>query len=119
MGPGLEMMEIVAKWVAGIAGAASRIPAISPMAILMIFEGGLWLHFLRCRLRLMGVLAIAPGVAVAPLDERPDVLIGDNRRSIVVRDTDRKYSGLTSRFLNYELSQRLARDGDGREAGEV
>ena len=41
MGPGLEMMEIVAKWVAGIAGAASRVPAVSTMAILMIFGGGL------------------------------------------------------------------------------
>jgi hypothetical protein len=52
----------------------------------------------------MGVLAIALGVAVAPLVERPDVLIGDNGRLIVVRDADGKYSGLTSRFSNYELS---------------
>ena len=98
------MMEIVAKWVAGIEGAASRVPAIPTMAISMIFAGGLWLCLLCYRWRLMGVLAIALGVAVAPLVEGPDVLIGDNGRLIVVRDADGKYSGLTSRFSNYELS---------------
>jgi len=65
------------------------------------------------------VLPIALGVAVAPLVERPDVLIGDNGRLVVVRDGDGKFSGLTSRFSNYELSQWLVRDGDSREAWEV
>ena len=65
------------------------------------------------------MLAIALGVAVAPLFERPDVQIGDNGRLIVVCDGDGKFSGVTSRFLNYELSQWLVRVGDSREAGEV
>ena len=81
-------MEIVAKWVASIQGAASLVPAITTMALSMIFAGGLWLCLLCYRWRLMGVLAIALGVAVAPLVERPDVLIGDNGRLIVVRDAD-------------------------------
>lgn len=119
LGWGLEIMASVATWVAGFEGAVSRVPAMPTVALGLIAVGGLWLCLFRQRWRLLGVVSIALGVAVAPLGVRPDLLIGDKGRLIVLRDGEGKYSGLTSRFSRYELSQWLARDGDHREAAEV
>jgi competence protein ComEC len=119
MGPGLEMMASVATWVAGLEGAVSRVPAIPVVSVALIAVGGLWLCLLRHRWRSLGLVAIALGVAVAPLGARPDLLVGDSGRLVVLRDAAGKLSGLTPRFSKYELSQWLARDGDRREVGEV
>ena len=119
LGWGLETMALFARWVTGFEGAVSRVPAMPAVALGLMAAGGLWLCLLRHRWRLLGLILIALGVAVAPLGVRPDLLIGDKGRLIVLRDGEGRYSGLTSRFSRYELSQWLARDGDPREAAEV
>ncbi len=119
MGPGLEMMASVATWVAGLEGAVSRVPAIPAVSVALIAVRGLWLCLLRQHWRLLGLVAIALGVAVATLGVRLDLLVGGSGRLVVLRDVAGKFSGLTSRFSKYELSQWLARYGDRREVGEV
>jgi len=119
MGPGLEAMGAVASWVAGLQGAVSRVAAIPTVALGLMTAGGLWLCLFRARWRLFGVVAIAAGVAVAPWQTKPDLMIGDEGRLVVMRDASGAFAGLTSRYNEYELSQWLARDGDAREAGEV
>lgn len=119
MGPGLEAMGLVAEWVAGLNGSVSHVPAMPTLAIGLIVAGGLWLCLMRARWRLLGIVAIAAGVVVAPTMQPPDLLIGDRGRLVVMRDAAGKLSGLTNRYSDYELSRWLARDGDLREPGEV
>ncbi|MCH9807474.1 MAG: ComEC family competence protein [Alphaproteobacteria bacterium] len=119
MGPGLEAMAWVAYQVAGLKGSVSHVAAIPPLALGLMIAGGLWLCLNRYRWRLLGIVAIAVGVLVAPLQVRPDLLVGDEARLVVLRDNEGKFAGLASRYSEYELSQWLARDGDPREAGEI
>lgn len=119
MGPGLEAMGGVASWIGGLQGAVGRVAAIPALALALIMSGGLWLCLFRARWRLLGAVLIAAGVAVAPWKEKPDLLIGDEGRLVVMRDASGAFAGLTSRYSEYELNQWLARDGDVREAREV
>lgn len=119
MGPGLEAMAWVAYEVADMKGAVSHVAAIPISALALMVAGGLWLCLNRYRWRLLGVLGIAAGGLIAPLGAKPDMLIGDGGRLVVVRDSEGQFSGVTSRYSEYELSQWLARDGDRREPGEV
>ncbi|MBU1212035.1 MAG: ComEC family competence protein [Alphaproteobacteria bacterium] len=119
MGPGLEAMGVVAAWVAGLKGAVSHVPAIPAHALVAMAAGGLWLCLIRPRWRLLGIVAIAAGLAMTPLRSAPDLLVGDEGRLVVLRDAAGAFAGLTSRYSEYELAQWLSRDGDKREAKEV
>ncbi|KUO55529.1 MAG: hypothetical protein APF80_14710 [Alphaproteobacteria bacterium BRH_c36] len=119
MGPGLDAMGLVAVWVAGLKGAVSHVPAIPTFALAAMAVGGLWLCLIRPRWRLLGIVAIAAGLAMTPLRSAPDLLVGDEGRLAVLRDATGAFAGLTSRYSEYELAQWLSRDGDKREAKEV
>lgn len=119
MGPGIDAMGSVAQWVAGLDGAVSHVPAISVGAMSWIAAGGLWVCLFEKPWRLLGIAGIAVGVVLSPMAERPDILVGDEGRLVMVRAPSGELAGLVSRSGTYELTQWLARDGDAREAGEV
>lgn len=119
MGPGLDAMAAVARWVAGLQGAVSHVGAISSIGLLLMAAGGLWLCLWRQRWRLFGLLLIATGVLFAPYVQRPDVLIGDGGRLVMLRDAGGQLTGMSGRRSSFILSSWLERDGDEREPGEV
>lgn len=119
MGYGIDLMTAAATWVAGLAGAVSFVPAVPDLAIMLVVAGGLWLALMRQRWRLAGWLPIAAGIAVAPLAERPSVLIGSSANLVLVRGTEGQLNGLVSARDDYEVTQWLTRDGDARRAVDV
>ena len=119
MGQGIAVMTWCAKEVAALPGAVARIPAFSDLAFGLIIIGGLWLCLWRTRWRLLGCAAIGAGLALAPLQQRPDVLVGRDGRLVAVRLTGGKLVALDSRRARFELARWLEHDGDARTVSEA
>lgn len=119
MGYGIELMTMSAGWVAGLNGAVSYIPAVPDLTIILFVAGGLWLTLMSQRWRLAGWLPIAAGIAVAPITERPAILVGSSANLVLVRGAEGRLNGIVRPRDDYEVSQWLARDGDARGSGEL
>ena len=119
MGPGLDAMAAVARWVAGLSGAVSYVGAIPALSLLLMAGGGLWLCLWRQSWRLLGLLAVAAGILVAPQIAAPDLLIGDGGKLVMVRDQHGQLTGPSRRQSNFILARWLERDGDKREPREI
>lgn len=119
MGLGIEAMTWCARSVAGLPGAVGRVAAISTLAFGLMVAGGLWLTLWRTRWRLMGLVPIAAGVLMAPLTQRPDVLVGRGGDLVAVRGLDGRLSALPARGTAFDLARWLEHDGDVRPAAEV
>ncbi|MFV0298103.1 MAG: ComEC/Rec2 family competence protein, partial [Hyphomicrobiaceae bacterium] len=78
MGRGIDVMTWVAHFVSGLPGAAVALPEISRTSFLLMVAGGLWLVLWRRRVRLLGLLLILAGLAVAPARWVPDLMIDEN-----------------------------------------
>jgi competence protein ComEC len=112
MGNGIDAMTWTAKAVASIPGAVSRVPAFPAHAFGLMVIGGLWLSIWRRRWRLLGLAAIAAGVAAAPFNSRPDALVGREGQLVAVRGADGRLAALQGRTGGYELRRWLDHDGD-------
>ena len=114
MAIGLDVMNWVAVKVAALPGAVGRIPAIPQSAFLLMAMGGLWLCIWQTRWRLLGIAAIAAGVAISPTLARPDILVGRDGQVLAVRGKDGHLAALGPRNTWFELGRWLEHDGDMR-----
>jgi len=119
MEQGIRIMVWCAYAVARLPGAVGRVPAFPEFAFGFILLGGLWLCLWRTRWRLLGLGAVALGLAMTPLQQFPDVLVGQNAELVAVRGTDGKLTALPGARGSYELSRWLESDGDPRNAREA
>lgn len=113
MGLASEMVLKVAHWVATIDHSTVTIPAFGPAVLLSFVVALLWTTLWTTRLRWLGVLPLALGVAFAAKPERPEILIERDGSGIAVRGADGRFviAGKPSRFV---LQQWLTADGDNR-----
>lgn len=114
MGWGIDAMTWCAYRVAALPGAVGRIPAIPAAAFALMLVGGLWLTLWRTRWRLLGLAPVALGLALAPLRQAPDILVGRDGTLVAVREGKAGLSALTGRGGMFELGRWLEHDGDGR-----
>jgi competence protein ComEC len=114
MDVGIRVMTWTATTVAALPGSVSRVPAISQTAFVLMVIGGLWICLWGTHVRWAGFLLVAAGVALAPLTERPDVLVGRGGRLVAVRGPDGLLQALGDRSAAYDLGRWLEREGDGR-----
>jgi competence protein ComEC len=119
MGLGIDAMTWVAVRVAAIPGAVSLVPAISAAAFGLMVAGGLWLCLWGGRWRLLGLAPIAAGLALSPLHEAPDVLVGAGGALIGVRGQDGRLAALDTARSGFELSRWLEHDADARAPADV
>ncbi len=77
---GARWILFVAYWIAGLEGAVTGIPEPSAIALPLITCGGIWLAAWPHRARLAGVLPVALGLLLWPVDGRPDLLISQDGR---------------------------------------
>lgn len=75
MGWGIGAILWVARTVASLGGAVTLVPAMPNAALLLMVAGGLWLCLWRRRWRVLGVGALAAGIALAPFADEPDILV--------------------------------------------
>lgn len=119
MGAGIDAMTWIAYAVARLPGAVGRIPAIPTVAFGLMITGGIWLCLFRTRLRLAGLALIAAGLGVAPLRDKPDVLIGRDGNLVAVRTAAGTLSSMPAKGGMFELTRWLEHEADARPAREV
>ncbi len=118
MGWGISAMVWTAERVASLPGAVLRIPAMPSMAFLAMVAGGLWLALWQTRWRLLGLAAIAAGIALAPTLALPDLLVGRDGALVALRSEDGRLSVMGSARA-FEVQRWLENDGDARSSKDA
>lgn len=113
MGMGIDAMSACARFVGAVPGALVAVAAMPTVAFLAMAGGGLWLCLWQTRWRLAGLVAVALGLALAPLATRPDLIIGPNGL-VAARGTDGALAATRPRGTAFELRRWLEYDGDRR-----
>ncbi len=112
MAAGIELVVAVAREVSAWPGAVALVPAMSTAALCVIALGGLWLCLWRRRWRLLGVPAMALGVALAAWPGGvPDVLVSGSGRLMAVKDADGRLALSTRRVERFAGDVWLRRAG--------
>lgn len=88
MGWGIGLLLAVANWIASWPGAASAVPAMPTVGLVLATLGGLWLCLWRRRWRLAGLPLIAGGFATILFQTPPDILASGDGRLFAVRPPD-------------------------------
>lgn len=116
---GIDAMSWTARNVASLPGAVGVVPAIPTAAFVITLAGGLWLLLWHTRWRLLGLVAIAFGMALAPFRESPDLLVGRDGHLVAVRTQSGLLTALPAPQSRFELKRWLESDGDRRSTGEA
>lgn len=113
MGLASDLVLKLAHWVATIDHSTLVIPAFGIPALICFSLALLWGALWTTKLRLLAVLPLATGVAVAAKPERPDILIERDGSGVAVRGMDGRLviAGKPSAFT---VQQWLNADGDNR-----
>lgn len=119
MGYGITAMVRSAHWVAAWPGAVSIVPDLSGTALVLIMLGGLWLCLWQTRMRALGLVIIAAGLALAPASHRPDVLIEREGATAALRSTTGDLVFPPATAATYSVENWLLADGDDRDAGNL
>jgi competence protein ComEC len=114
MGYGIDWLDGVALWVAGLPGAVGRIRAFGTGPLLLATAGILTLCLLRTPLRFGGAVLIATAAVWAATATPPDVLVSADGRAAAIRGADGRLAMLASGRDTFALKEWLLADADGR-----
>ncbi len=116
MGWGIEAMLAVGRFVSGLPGAVSVMPAWPMPALVVLSLGGLWIAIWRHGWRWLGLVPMAAGVAVAMTTPAPDLLVARDAVTVAVRGSDGLLRFVRPARDDYSAGEWLKRDGDERES---
>ena len=116
---GIEVMVAMGRWVSGLPGAISVMPAWPVSALILVSFGGLWLGLWRRRWRWFGFLPLAAGIVVAYTAPAPDLLIGRDGLTVALRAPDGSLKLFRKAKDDYSAAEWLKRDGDARPPAEA
>ncbi|MGD9501706.1 MAG: ComEC/Rec2 family competence protein, partial [Methyloceanibacter sp.] len=119
MGLGIDLMVRTGEWVGSWPGAVSILPQISGLALVLIVLGGLWLCLWQTRARAFGLVIAACGIALAPQNLRPDVLIERNGETAALRSDAGSLVFPPATAANYSAENWLLADGDERDVAKA
>ena len=113
-GTALDLLDALAHHVSNAKGAVAMVPSMPTAAFAACLVGGLWLFLWRRRIRWLGILPIAVGLAVGFTSPAPALLVtGDGRHLAIVEEGGpvmlRARSG---DFVRDILSEAAGYDGD-------
>ncbi|HUZ33689.1 MAG TPA: ComEC/Rec2 family competence protein [Xanthobacteraceae bacterium] len=114
MGYGIEWMDAVALWVAGLPGAFGRVTSFGTGTLLLATAGLLLIGLLKTPLRWSGVLFVALAIVVAARTPRPDILVASDGRAFAVRGADGRLAFHRNGGDTFTIKEWLAADADGR-----
>ena len=115
MGYGIEWMDAVARWVAGLPGAFGRVAAFGTGPLLLATAGLLLLCLLKTPLRFGGAAVVALAILLAARSPPPDVYIAADGRSFAVRGADGRLAFHHVGGDTFAIREWLAADADGRD----
>ena len=88
LGFGIEIMLAMGRWVSGLPGAVTVMPAWPVSALVLVSLGGLWLGLWRKRWRWFGFAPLLLGIAMAYVAVPPDLLVARDGLTVAVRAPD-------------------------------
>ncbi|HSD92958.1 MAG TPA: ComEC/Rec2 family competence protein [Methyloceanibacter sp.] len=115
MGLGIELMVATGNEVASWTGAVSILPQISGAALILIVLGGVWLCLWQTRLRALGLVIAAAGLALAPQGNRPDILIEREGSMAALRSENGNLVFPQATAASYSADNWLLAGGDARD----
>jgi competence protein ComEC len=118
MGLASDLVLKLAHWVATIDHSTLVIPAFGHAALISFALCLLWACLWSTKLRLLAILPLMTGVAVAAKPERPDILIERDGSGIAVRGSDDRLI-LAGRPSPFVIQQWLNADGDSRSPSDA
>lgn len=116
MGQGIEFMNAVAARVAAIPGAIWRVPDIPVAAFALVVGGGIWLALWQTAWRRAGFVPIVAGIALAPHQPRPDLIVGRSGEAVAFRQDNGLLGFVATRAATFDVTRWLEHDGDNRSA---
>jgi competence protein ComEC len=115
MGYGIEWMDFVALWVAGLPGAFGRVTAFGTGPLLLATAGLLLICLLKTPLRWSGLLFVALAIIFAARTPQPDILVAADGRTFAVRGVDGRLAFHRTGGDAFAIHEWLAADADGRD----
>ncbi len=116
LGFGIEIMLAMGRFVSGLPGAVSVMPAWPVSALILVSFGGLWLGLWRRRWRWLGFVPLAGGILAAYATQPPDLLVARDGVTAALRAPDGTLKLFRSAKDEYSAAEWLKRDGDARDA---
>ena len=115
MGAGIDLMVATGKEVASWPGAVSILPQISGTALVLIVLGMVWICLWQTRLRALGLVIAAAGLALAPQANRPDLLIERQGATTALLAETGNLVFPPATAASYSTDNWLLADGDERD----
>jgi competence protein ComEC len=119
MGWGIDAVSATAHTVATMPGAVGHIPAIPSLSLGVMVFGGLWLTLWRSRWRILGLAVFAAGLALTPMEPRPDLIVGRAASAVALRTPGGQLTLLPGRHASFQVKRWLEHDGDARSPEEA
>jgi competence protein ComEC len=116
---GISVMLSVGRFVSGLPGATSAVPALPISVLVLITFGGLWTALWRRNWRWLGVVPVLAGIAVALTFRGPDILVARDAETVAVRGSDGVLRLARKASDAYSADEWLKRDGDARLSAEA
>src|SRR6185503_8309931 len=119
LGWGIEVMLSVGRFVSGLPGAISTVPAWPIGSLVLLSLGGLWIVLWRQRLRWFGLAPIALAIVIGVTTRGPDLLVARDASTVAVRGADGVLRLVRAADDEYSADQWLKRDGDARASDDA
>ena len=119
LGFGIEIMLAMGRWVSGLPGAVSVMPAWPVSALVLVSFGGLWLGLWRRSWRWFGIAPMLLGIGVAYATTPPDLLVARDGLTVALRAPDGTLKLFRKAKDNYSAAEWLKRDGDERDIADA
>jgi competence protein ComEC len=115
MGYGIDWMNTVSLWVAGLPGAVGHVKSFGTGPLLVATLGLLLVGLFKTPLRLSGIALVALAVVWAAGTPRPDVLVAADGRTLALRGADGLLAVHHADGDAFAIKEWLAADGDARD----
>ena len=111
---GIDWMDAVALWVAGLPGAVGHVAAFGVGTLIVCTFGILIMCLLRTPLRWIGAAVVALSCVLAARTPQPDVMVGPSGEAFAVRAPDGRLQVVKLGNDAFAIREWLAADGDVR-----
>jgi competence protein ComEC len=111
----IDRLLDLAHWVAAMKGAVATLPTMPLSAFAAFVVGGLWLCLWTSRIRLLGIVPMLLGGAVAVAAPAPDLLVTGDGRHLALLDGSGRPALLRERsgdFIRSLISENSGFDGE-------
>jgi competence protein ComEC len=112
MGAGLEAVVTIASTIAGMPGAQTAVASPSALSMMAMTGGLVFLCLWQGWTRLLGLLGIVGGLALAGIGAEPDIIVERRGATVAVRDENGRLTLPLQRKARFSVEKWLLHEGD-------